>query len=114
MTRFESVNDMPADDARDDGWGSDEPDMENEDTIRNALKRKEAERNAMHCMRMAFLILSSIATLGIALASLWHIVGPEMWRWISAAGIGELRNLATTIITCVVLSMATEKFIRGK
>ena len=92
---------------------------ESEDSDEISYKKKRrnmrfSEETWLHYARCFFLVVSVISTAGVVIIYSWHLVGPRQWRWLSADDLANLKGLAITIVTGLILSQTTAYAFKNK
>ncbi len=70
------------------------------------------EEKWLYWVRLFFLILAVLITSSVVLIYLWHLCAPECLRWLKVADLTKIKDLATTIIVGLVLSISTTFFFK--
>lgn len=65
-----------------------------------------------YCVRVAFLVISAVLTFSVVAVYMWHVVGPEKWRWLCDSDLTRLKDLAITIIVGLLMSTTTTYFFK--
>ncbi|MBQ7607223.1 MAG: hypothetical protein IJU76_04565 [Desulfovibrionaceae bacterium] len=73
-----------------------------------------AGKFSINFIKLCGLVFSVFTTLSIVAIYLWHLVAPEKLQWMSPAQLTELRGLAITIITGLILSQLTAYFYKNR
>ena len=84
-------------------------DSEDDEKAYMASLRKR-ERTALHYIKLGGLLFSVFTTMSIVTIYLWHLVSPKNLQWMCTEQLAELKGLAITIITGLILSQLTAYF----
>lgn len=83
------------------------------------LDLREAEREAQiksirvrTWIKIGALVIFAAIGAGIVFTYVYHLVAPTPWRWLTAAEVEAIKDLALSIATGVSLSLATKFTIK--
>jgi pilus assembly protein TadC len=68
----------------------------------------------LYWVRVFFILVLSIMTIGVIFIFLWHLLTPQYWRWLDPAEVEGIKGLAVTIIVGLAMSAVTSIFFRKK
>ncbi len=77
---------------------------------RKAIQAKEEKW--LSNIRMIFLCLAVSITTIVLIVYFWHLCAPECVRWLDNTDLIKIKDLATTIIVGLILSISTTFFFK--
>lgn len=63
-------------------------------------------------VRVGFLIVSALGCLAVVFVYMWHLIGPNSYRWLCDSDLTKLKELALTIIVGLLMSVTTTYFFK--
>lgn len=83
-----------------------------EDDFRRELERLHFnEEKIYHYLRIAFIVVTIVSAIAIVGTYLLHLIVAERLRWLSAGDLANIKDMAVTITTGVIVSFGVSQFL---
>ena len=75
-------------------------------------RRDFSEEIWFYWVRVGALWTTSILSLSVIGVYWWHLLAPEVWRWLSPENLDRIERMATTIIVGIVGTLSASFFLK--